>query len=1315
MSDAQPKRPLYLQTIETLFAELISGESVVINNDETLRLDNNDSRAILNWYRLNRSRWASNVMTQQVEALVDAMSTVPPTLPVPGLILPDAKRRLRLAKVVAHRFAGIHAYGTPEEPPANFVFEASQPITLFEGWNGAGKTSLLNAIVWCLTGQILRPQRPPEDASSDFDTHFRHDGEDEAEIGAHPSSPVTPMPNPLHYVPTRGSSVPADTWVELTFVDQDGKPLPALRRAQVRKPNGKISEIAPDFAPLAVDPISLRIGTVMPALLSYLRVGEASDLGLAAAKLTGLADLSHLARHAMRVRVKLHGELKDARESEIQKADAAFLEARGDLESQIAEYDQMKPPSDLPQPSGDATIEQSLGDIEQHFTTRKAEALTAARSILGEGFVATDKAARDNLEASIGPAQGQLRALGQLRSAQRFKALTDVAQHDWKAVDDFVDRIEAEAKVLAELSTTPDLARRKQLYARVASWIADFKGHDTAQCAVCSRPLADAVDPVTQRSVADHLHEIAGEDKELLALTISAWAHERVTQLTAKSPAALRQELGAELPGHPRELIRAMFVDDLFDTEAFSQTLAPLKSGVEALCDKALKCLPAFVEPPVPQFPQAVGPHAGALDPLIRLLRRAKAFSDWRANARTEVAEAFQTITRSAAPDQGKTPISTTDVMAPIGAKLAALHDIVKGVAPINAALELMKRMRTALQDRRGKEKRLELYKRAAAALGPLARIGDLAERQVEGLRTKLHGRADYWRNQVYANAYATTGYALRETAMDARGVLDIRVGSEAANAPAQHVSNASALRASLLGFYLAFWEHVLAERGGLALLLLDDPQELLDTDNRERLARALPALVKEGAQIFLATHDRVLARSIAHGSSTQAAVEHLSVHPVNATRQTLATAIAIEQLDAKHRAFENDPDDAPTAQDYASEVRVFLEARLGDMFDDPAYPAYAAPTKAPTLADHINRLRGLVNAPPNALFRGKAVVDFATSPHLAQGTEPLRVLNTSHHDKATLSAGEIAGVADALDQLRKLGDRMHAEFRHWRWQEPLREPDAPPTLEPLGEIIAPKFSVLVHPDLAAFTASAGGEASQDTSSETLQETCFADKTLFYLRTDNLGFAAPSGAIAIVERSPYVGKDHNLVIARQGKNVLARRLLRAPKGDMIGLASEAADPREAKPTLFCPANDLAVHRVAGILFDSSPPPQGKGEAIEIESTDGLQRIQCAYRVVEESAVPLALPGQVVLGGAIINADEIETKLGELVALTLKDGRSIFKRIGKGLDGDLGPFRLFESIGGLGDSLIVAMEEIEGQPDVATFAFARSVVGVLYDV
>ena len=77
-------------------------------------------------------------------------------------------------------------------------------------------------------------------------------------------------------------------------------------------------------------------------------------------------------------------------------------------------------------------------------------------------------------------------------------------------------------------------------------------------------------------------------------------------------------------------------------------------------------------------------------------------------------------------------------------------------------------------------------------------------------------------------------------------------------------------------------------------------------------------------------------------------------------------------------------------------------------------------------------------------------------------------------------------------------------------------------------------------------------------------------------------------------------------------------------------------------------------------------------------------------------------------------DFINEWQGKLVAVTLDDGTSIFKRVGARLPGGLAHLRQFESIGGLGSSIVVATEKLEGAASPPTMISARRVLGVLYD-
>jgi len=441
--------------------------------------------------------------------------------------------------------------------------------------------------------------------------------------------------------------------------------------------------------------------------------------------------------------------------------------------------------------------------------------------------------------------------------------------------------------------------------------------------------------------------------------------------------------------------------------------------------------------------------------------------------------------------------------------------------------------------------------------------------------------------------------------------------------------------------------------------------------------------------------------------------VEHRSVHPVNAMRATVKTAPAIEELDRKREAFEHNIDDAAKAQDYVVEARAFIEERLADLFDDPAYPAFSTPSKAPTFADYLGRLRGLVGKPPNELFRKKLIVDFCNDVAIKDGASCLTLLNKAHHrDKSKISYKDVADQADHLKRLRGRIEEVHEEFRRWKWRDAAA---APANVVPLKPANCPAFVVNIHPDLAAFTGAPSKGGSQDVESEKFDSVWFENKSFFYLKNENMGFAAPATSIVVVESESKPGNDRNLVIALHKGEILARRLLR-PQGDAVALAlaAQTPDPRKSPPTRMVDPAEAQIHRVLGVLFDDVPPPAGKQEAVQVYDAPSLRKIEASYRVRDDSALPLALPGQIVLGGRTILPDDLSTYEGKFVALTLTDGSSIFKRIGQIVPG-LESLRQFESIGGLGASEVIVTEAIEGQfPDLRVMEFARQVQGVIYE-
>ncbi len=320
-------RPLHLHTLDSLCADLISGRPVGVGADDApFILTSDTARAALHWYFTHKGKWAGNVMAADVEAIVDAVAAPAPTLPAADALTAGASQRYTLVSIRAHQFGGLHHPGSGEHKPDVLEFAFAPQATMLEGFNGSGKTSIVNAIVWALTGEILRPQRSPESGNKDFTVEI--DGVDQ-----HALPPVTPLPDPSVEKPV-AAALPVNTWVELVFEGEDGKQH-TVRRSLQRTPKGALKEEFTGLLALGLDPIAVNVGTVMPGLLPFIQIGTESKLGKAVSELTGMAPLVKLASHADRARKKLDVDLTKERNNDIATIDEHYLRSHADLASRV--------------------------------------------------------------------------------------------------------------------------------------------------------------------------------------------------------------------------------------------------------------------------------------------------------------------------------------------------------------------------------------------------------------------------------------------------------------------------------------------------------------------------------------------------------------------------------------------------------------------------------------------------------------------------------------------------------------------------------------------------------------------------------------------------------------------------------------------------------------------------------------------------------------------------------------------------------------------------------------------------------------------
>jgi hypothetical protein len=1302
--DSANAKPLHLHSIESLLTELIGGGAVGVSKDgASFKLVDAASRSVLAWYAKNRAKWVGNVTLPDVEAIAGCVDQTPAVQAVAVVVAGSAKRAYRLKRVKAYRFAGLHVFGTANTAPEIFDYEVSSAITVFEGFNGAGKTSLLNAIVWCLTGMLLRPQRAPEKGEQDFEFDLLHLGD--AEASSYKVCCLTPLPD-FSLGKQSDVAIIADTWVELTFADVDGNVATPVRRSLSRTTRGKLQETAPDFSAMGLDSQALRIGTVIPALLPFSQVGSQSELGKAVAQLTGLAPLADLAKHARRAKERLAKDETKAREKEIEQFDEAFKRGLEDLTELANQSPELEINVEVPHPREGEATEKALDALTGHLGKRMANGLSAARSILGDNFEPEKNGPA--LESDVREARTAVEGLANANAARRMSALRKISAEDISQARKAIVTILEEARLLLEMAKSPEKSDRERLYAAVAQWYIE-RGHETPDfslCPVCEAGLEDAVDAQTGKAVKTHLNEACGRNAGLVSQTLERWSVAAVTSLASQVAGTLATELRQQLSDEPFDLLHQALVDEVLADNAFKGALRPLAELTEAACNMKRKSAPPIAETTLSDLQKRL-PGMVALQSTLARLDRALRTAEW-GQANAEFRQTFFNEVVGRATDG--TPPEATSLLG----RLGDLERVLEDVEPMNSGIKLCKRMTDDVASRRAVEKRLLAYAKAEVALEECAKLGHMAEQQVAELQESLHLSTEAWRKAIYQAGYPNANHDLTSTTMSVAGEVEFRLGSQGASAPAQYVANASSLRATLIAFYLAYWEYLRQERGGLDLIVLDDPQELLDGDNKERLARAVVSLVGKGAQPVVTTHDNRFARHIVLECTAQhVQVEHRDIHPATARRPTITTSPSVLGVDrAKKAAIDSDWTDPGLAQDYAGRCREFIEARLGDFFDDAGKPATTTRNMKPTLGDFINDLRGAVRTGSTELFKARNVVDLAKDPGLDSRSPVYALLNKAHHaSRASILPNEVHAVLNSLERLCDLVEGAHQDFRTYCRRELLLQPAAdlaPLPLEQLG-----KFTLPIQPNLAAFVRGGAYGESQETEVETLSSEWFDGKAAFFLRTTNFGFASTIQGVAIVEAEATDVPDRSLVIARKGKFSFARRLHRAKAGGSVSLATETPDPRSGRSTLNFNSADVALHKVVGMLFhtDFRPANEAAGEADQVDLGTLLKRVKSAYRVKEESAVPLALEGQIALGGESLELTNLDRWIDHYVAVHLSDGTTLFKRVGKSLSGELDHLRVFDAIGGLGSSDVLAVGKHHS--GVAQVESAVLILGVLY--
>ena len=453
----------------------------------------------------------------------------------------------RLKSVVTEGFGGLNSWrGRP------FSFNFNGESLLLEGPNASGKSSLVGAILWAISGERPRDQAnvKPNEMRPVFSSNDKQAGE-WPPIACYP-----PTPDDLNSPPR--------VRVQLTFQASDGSTSKVERTLDGAKVTSAIDST------FDVPSVLVETGLLMPARLAQLRLDEGRGrLTDAVQKLTGLDDLVSIAtlveglcHQSREYRSHKSKDLQSGR----RKFDDALTAARTALTPVALDVPAFAP--------ADTTDDQ--GPMSQFGKKLAARATNLTQVVSGDLAAGLDLS---NLKV-------QHHVIGLVAAVEEDLKVGIEGLDTWKTLQSIGKTFSPEAsskvkaaltKAVAESEEAVRLFKKStvdskfQLKALAAKWHKEHRAGPVENCPLCERGLQGSP------SLAEEL-EVLRSVGDAAARTFDDNVNAILTDLEAAAPAPMAQIDAAILTLNPRvrlmEELRAAFVlSERYDKSLVSQQL----------------------------------------------------------------------------------------------------------------------------------------------------------------------------------------------------------------------------------------------------------------------------------------------------------------------------------------------------------------------------------------------------------------------------------------------------------------------------------------------------------------------------------------------------------------------------------------------------------------------------------------------------------------------------------------------------------------------------------------------------------------------
>ncbi|ASL43723.1 DNA replication and repair protein RecF [Burkholderia sp. AD24] len=1295
-------------TLDEIIDAISTKRPIALSQDAgAFVFESEDARTAFRFYASRRELWPQHkqLSAKEIDDLLQALESPKPIghrAPVEGSSL---KRPCwRITRVKVHRFAGLHRHCDSKGlAPDPLTLNLDRDVTCIWGFNGAGKTALQSAIMWCLTGKAHRSQHKPSEVHEPIAVEVLSalDGDDLASPESTRSlsvPPIVPIPSAKDLSVLKDKPA-CDTWVELTLRESSGAEVSVRRELKAGAKGGPTIQTS-GLTQLGLPQWAIEAGTLMPAMAAAMRFDEKTTFADAVSQLTGLRPLQELGKRSERLMRRLSDEEsnKAAKDKDVSldrylASQRTFVEAWRSQSDALGEApDVFTPDQETADKSCKAAIQTAIRHLER-LQTRGQEDVDG---VLAVPVPLETKEQALALATILTSAKERLRSavIETLPSIETVRRLGDIQESDRVAILAKLEEISERARAQVARQQKKEEAARWQLYTMVSRW---HRSHHPEQqltdCPVCGSDLTHVPpDALLDKAVAEALSASAQAHADGTK-TLQDWQRDAASELLEAIPQSLKTFVDTKLRTSLLELYRDAYVGELLKDPAFNNQLRSLKQNAAAVWEIAIQAHPL---PPLPsseaiELPQEI--RTSLLATRFANLQAALTLALHRQASKEQLRQITERYFGSGRLNRSESPEGQFQISrAPLRHQIGALQDVVTSSEPIINLLRQLREIEALRETWGNAHKRHLLLQRAAVAVEQFTRLPALVHRQVEGLIQVLDDRTRAWLDIIYRPHYVGgPAYAGLDPSRS-QGV-GIYAGIGTLRVHAHEVMNSSQLRACVWAFVFSLWERIRERSGALEVLQLDDPQTYFDPINTENLAAAIPALVHAGMVPIITSNDNrfiaAVKSKLPKASSSSPSWTMLQISPISSSRLTAALTPSIDEVFERRGVWLVDESNINKAQEFVERVRLHIESRLWDLLAADPMLIYK-----PTLADLIGHIGNARNGGERP-FNEPPFEGLLACKSLRSGSTFYSIINKAHHELRNVTphdAGEVDRAFDEVDQLLRSCSASYARFmgRLTREDEHLFFAASPP---------APAAITLSNspiPILGTFSARTYSDSiAVEGESSTFSLDSLGDVALFAIRSSSLGALALPGQVVIASISRQA-KSGDPVIALFGEKVLARRYhTDLSDTSRLTFACDQSATEKVAPAITLQRSRVRVLPIVGILYESVPRA-GSGEAHPVNSSSVLHKSLFAARITEDSGYPVVRNGDLVLLEKIEIPDDsvFDDMKGGMVAFVASQNGEQFaylKRVGSSIQGGL---RIFENVGTFGDSLAVCCHKAE---------------------